>query len=198
MANTIEQKTPGQLAKSSATEEPRIKVELSEPDERGQRTAQVELLIAAAELAQFNASVGSEGDAFTNGIISNLCHAAQGGTTIDEGQRTSPSRLFVGCTRGTRWRRCSAHKWQRSILPPLRAAANLGSAKNPQLVDQHERAMNRLARTFAAQVEALKRYRSKGEQRVYVERVTVNEGGQAIVGSVAHTGRGGGSSENDG
>ncbi len=48
----------------------------------------------------------------------------------------------------------------------------------------HEKAMNRLARTFATQLEALKRYRSKGEQRVYVERVNVNEGGQAIVGSV--------------
>jgi hypothetical protein len=33
---------------------------------------------------------------------------------------------------------------------------------------------------------ALKRYRSKGEQRVIVERVTVEKGGQAIVGNVAH------------
>ena len=45
-------------------------------------------------------------------------------------------------------------------------------------------------------MEALKRYRSKGEQRVYVERVTVNEGGQAIVGPVSHGGRGGGFEEN--
>ena len=43
-------------------------------------------------------------------------------------------------------------------------------------------------------MEALKRYRSKGEQRVYVERVTVNEGGQAIVGR--SRGRGGGIDEN--
>ena len=33
------------------------------------------------------------------------------------------------------------------------------------------------ARTFAAQVEALKRYRSSGEQTTRVEHVTVNEGG---------------------
>ena len=45
-------------------------------------------------------------------------------------------------------------------------------------------------------MEALKRYRSKGEQRVYVERVTVNEGGQAIVGPVAHGGRDGGDDKN--
>lgn len=56
--------------------------------------------------------------------------------------------------------------------------------------DSAERAFNKLARTFAAQVEALKRYRSKGEQRVYVERVNVAEGGQAIVGNVETGGRG--------
>ncbi|WP_442580600.1 hypothetical protein ACSBOB_00930 [Mesorhizobium sp. ASY16-5R] len=50
--------------------------------------------------------------------------------------------------------------------------------------DSAERTFNKLARTFATQVEALKRYRSKGEQRVIVERVTVHEGGQAVVGVV--------------
>jgi hypothetical protein len=39
-------------------------------------------------------------------------------------------------------------------------------------------------------MEALKRYRSRGEQLVRVERVTVNEGGQAIVGPVTHGARG--------
>jgi len=39
-------------------------------------------------------------------------------------------------------------------------------------------------------VEALKRYRSRGDQTVRVEHVTVNEGGQAIVGNVRHGGRG--------
>ena len=56
--------------------------------------------------------------------------------------------------------------------------------------DSAERAFNKLARTFAFQVEALKRYRSVGNQTVRVEHVTVNEGGQAIVGNVAHGERG--------
>jgi hypothetical protein len=42
-----------------------------------------------------------------------------------------------------------------------------------------------------AQVEALKRYRTGGQQKVTVEHVTVNEGGQAIVGNVTHKGGGG-------
>ena len=54
--------------------------------------------------------------------------------------------------------------------------------------DSAERAFNKLGRTFAAQMEALKRYRSRGDQTVRVEHVTVNEGGQAIVGNVRHGG----------
>jgi hypothetical protein len=39
-------------------------------------------------------------------------------------------------------------------------------------------------RTFTAQLEALQRYRGKGQQKVTVEHVNVNAGGQAIVGTV--------------
>jgi hypothetical protein len=46
-----------------------------------------------------------------------------------------------------------------------------------------ERAFNKLARTFAAQMSALKEYRSKGEQKMTVQHVA--EGGQAIVGNVS-------------
>jgi hypothetical protein len=49
---------------------------------------------------------------------------------------------------------------------------------------------NKLMRTFTAQVEALKKYRSKGEQKVVVEHVHVNAGGQAIVGAVTQGGGG--------
>ena len=55
--------------------------------------------------------------------------------------------------------------------------------------DAAERALNKLARTYAMQMEALKRYRTGGEQRVTVEHVTVNAGGQAIVGAVTQGGR---------
>jgi hypothetical protein len=57
-----------------------------------------------------------------------------------------------------------------------------------QQQDAAERAMNKLARTYAAQMETIKRYRSKGQQTVRVERVTVESGGQAIVGNVSKGG----------
>jgi hypothetical protein len=70
-------------------------------------------------------------------------------------------------------------------------ARRLNHVDNIQQQDSAERAFNKLGRTFAAQVEALKRYRSSGDQTMRVEHVTVNEGGQAIVGNVTGIGRGG-------
>jgi hypothetical protein len=48
---------------------------------------------------------------------------------------------------------------------------------------------NKLARTYVLQMEALRKHRNGGHSKVTVEHVTVNEGGQAIVGNVE--GRGG-------
>ena len=49
---------------------------------------------------------------------------------------------------------------------------------------------NKLSRSCAVLVEALNRHRGKGQQKVTVEHVTVNAGGQAIVGSVRAPGGG--------
>jgi hypothetical protein len=51
--------------------------------------------------------------------------------------------------------------------------------------DSANNALNKLARTFTTQIEALKRYRSTGEQKVTVQHVTVNDGGQAVIGHVS-------------
>lgn len=62
-------------------------------------------------------------------------------------------------------------------------------ATSPELREAYERSMTRLSRTFVAQMEGLKKYRAKAQQVVRVERVTINEGGQAIVGNVETGGR---------
>jgi hypothetical protein len=43
---------------------------------------------------------------------------------------------------------------------------------------------NKLARTYTMQMEALQRYRGKGQQKMVIEHVNVNSGGQAIIGTV--------------
>lgn len=49
----------------------------------------------------------------------------------------------------------------------------------------------KLSRTYAMQIEALNRYRGKGQQKVTVEHVHVHAGGQAIVGHVSRSEGGG-------
>jgi hypothetical protein len=66
----------------------------------------------------------------------------------------------------------------------MAVARKLSQAANIQEQDSVERAFNKLARTFAKQIEALKRYRTVGEQKVNMQNVSVHDGGQAIVGNV--------------
>ena len=46
----------------------------------------------------------------------------------------------------------------------------------------------KMLRTFIAQMDALKKYRTGGQQKMVVEHVHVNEGGQAIVGNINQKG----------
>ena len=71
-------------------------------------------------------------------------------------------------------------------------ARKLANAEYLPQHDSAERGFNKLARTYTMEMDALKRYRTGGQQKVTVEHVTVNEGGQAIVGNVETGGRGSG------
>ena len=81
------------------------------------------------------------------------------------------------------------------------ATRALRHLKGSDMVSQQDRNGNlavKLLRTFAAQTEALQRYRGKGQQRVTVEHVHVHTGGQAIVGAVSQSGGGRDNDENRG
>ena len=63
----------------------------------------------------------------------------------------------------------------------------IGRATRTQWVNKMSTYMNgatKLLRAFAAQMEALKKYRTGGQQKIVVEHVNVSEGRQAIVGVV--------------
>ena len=67
------------------------------------------------------------------------------------------------------------------------AMRRLRSVKNSETItqqDSHGNLAIKLMRTFTAQMEALNRYRGKGQQKMTVEHVHVHAGGQAIVGNV--------------
>jgi hypothetical protein len=69
-------------------------------------------------------------------------------------------------------------------------ARRLAHVDTLQQQDSAERALNKLTRTYAMQLQALRKYRSGGKQQVTVKHVHVNEGGQAIVGNVGTGGSG--------
>ena len=71
----------------------------------------------------------------------------------------------------------------------MTAANRLAHAETLAEMDSAERAMNKLGRTFAVLVEALKRYRNGGEQKVMVQHMSIAEGGQAIVGNLSRSAR---------
>jgi len=66
----------------------------------------------------------------------------------------------------------------------IRSARWLANTENIPQVQAHYTGFNKLARTFAAQVEALRKHRNGGKQTVTVQHVNVSDGGQAIVGNV--------------
>jgi len=58
---------------------------------------------------------------------------------------------------------------------------------NEQTVEGVNNNVNRITKlmnTFKSQVETLQKYRNKGQQVIKVQHVTVNDGGQAVVGNV--------------
>lgn len=74
----------------------------------------------------------------------------------------------------------------------IRSARWLGNTETIPQVQAHYSGFNKLARTYAAQVEALRKHRNGGSQTVRVEHVTVEAGAQAVVGNVQTGGRGNG------
>jgi hypothetical protein len=66
----------------------------------------------------------------------------------------------------------------------MRCACRLACTDNLPQQESVTRALTRLTRTFAAQVEALSRHRNSDERAITVQNLSVQDGGRAIVGNV--------------
>jgi len=78
----------------------------------------------------------------------------------------------------------------------MTALRRLKGAENIPQQDSNGNLAVKLLRSYTAQLEALARYRGKGQQKVIVEHVHVHPGGQAIVGAVNASPKGGGGGHN--
>jgi len=74
-----------------------------------------------------------------------------------------------------------------ATMKSLSRANGLLSSRSYKEIELGSKAFNvanKLARTYTTQMEALQRYRGKGQQKMVIEHVNVNSGGQAIIGNV--------------
>ena len=142
-------------------------------------------------------AIGTADLEFYNGLLGQLVNASK-----DRAPSESGANFMLAVVKGVEPRdqieAMLAAQMAAVHMASMTFARRLAHVENIPQQDSAERAFNKLARTFAAQVSALKEYRSKGEQKMTVQHVHVAEGGQAIVGNVNAPTEGGGAREKNG
>ena len=130
-------------------------------------------------------ALGSASDAFVDGVIRQLDNAR----SPHDPDLNFALSIIKSLKPSDQLETMLAAQMAVTHMATMTFASRLARANNVEQCDSAERAYNKLARTFVAQVEALKRYRMGGEQKVTVQHVSVNDGGQAIVGDVVQAPR---------
>jgi hypothetical protein len=135
------------------------------------------------------AALGTVDRTFTSGLLRQLANASSAGPEIDETDLNFMVSVIKGIEPRDQMESMLAAQMAAVHMEAMRFSERLGRAETIPQQDSAQRAFNQLARTFAMQLEALKRYRTGGEQKVTVHHVSVNQGGQAIVGNVTQNPR---------
>jgi hypothetical protein len=130
----------------------------------------------------------ADGD-FVTGIVSQLANASAQGQNIDERGLNFMLSVIKGIEPRDQLEAMLAAQMAAVHVASMTFARRLAHVKTIPQQDSAERAFNKLTRTFAMQMEALKRYRAGAEQKVTLQHVSVAEGGQAIIGNVTHAPR---------
>ena len=135
-------------------------------------------------------AVGTKDPEFFDPFLAQLCNVASQGRKLDKNGLNFMLSVIKGVEPKDQVEAMLAAQMAAVHMATMTFAHRLAHVDNIPQQDSAERTFNKLARTFITQMEALKRYRTGGQQKVTVEHVTVNEGGQAIVGNVETGGRG--------
>lgn len=141
---------------------------------------------------QLQRTLGTKSLDFAEGLLKQLINVGSKGAKIDEKGTAFVTAVVAGIEPRDQVEAMLAAQMAAVHNATMTFARRLAHVDNIQQQDSASRAFNQLARTFTAQVEALKRYRTGGQQHVTVKHVTVNDGGQAVVGNVSHGGQSGG------
>lgn len=133
-------------------------------------------------------AIGTDNADFLHGLVSQLVNAGSKGQQPDERGINFMLAVVKGIAPRDEVEAMLAAQMAAIHMASMTFVRRLNHVETLAQQDSAERALNKLTRTFASQVEALKRYRTGGEQKVTVEHVHVHAGGQAIVGHVQHGG----------
>ncbi len=129
-------------------------------------------------------ALGTSNQDFVRSILSQITTASSLGGEIDESAINFVLAVIKDTKPNDQLEAMVALQMAIVHLAQIRFATHLAQVESLPQQDSAERAVNKLARTFTTQMDALKRYQTGGEQKVTVQHVSVNEGGQAIVGNV--------------
>ena len=138
----------------------------------------------AAGWQHLMASLGTDSAEFMGGVLSQLANAVSQGKDANGEAINFALAVIAGVDPKDELETMLAMQMVAVHLATMTFTRRLAHVETLDQQHGSERALNKLARTFAMQLEALKRYRTGGEQKVVVQHVNVNEGGQAIVGTV--------------
>jgi hypothetical protein len=150
--------------------------------------------LATAMLAN---AFGTRDFTLARGLLDKLANVSRSGRLITSGELNYMISLVRGIGPRDPTEGMLAAQIAAIHNATLVAARRLNHAENIEQQNSASSMLNKLARTFAAQVETLRRYRSSGEQTIKVQHVSVNEGGRAIIGNVTAQG-GAGATKIDG
>jgi hypothetical protein len=137
-------------------------------------------------------ALGTASPEFMHGLLKQVMNAASQGQEVSEADTNFVLSVINGIEPRDEIEAMLGAQMAAVHMASMTFARRLAHVQNIPQQDAAERAFNKLTRTFTTQMEALKRYRSTGQQVVRVERVSVEAGGQAIVGSVTASSAGGG------
>lgn len=140
--------------------------------------------VATIGVSESGQAFGTNNPDFIDGLGQQILNVASKGTKADEKGVAFMASIIGGVAPKDSVEAMLAAQMAAVHNATMTFARRLNHVDTVPQQDSAARAFNQLARTFAAQVEALKRYRNGGNQSVTVKPVHVHEGGQAIVGNV--------------
>jgi len=177
------------VAKRQAARPGAERPEAEKPRAARPQVARPEAAKLEIEYAPIMKALGTADIDFLMGLLGQISNAGSRGRELDPVGVDFMLAVIKGIQPRDQVEAMLASQMAAVHMASMTLAGRLAHVEDIRQQDSAERAFTKLTRTFAAQMEALKRYRTGGEQKVTVQHVTVSDGAQAIVGNVTHSSR---------